>query len=382
MADLVFHIPQHVLFGIDTVNRIGTLIAPFGKRVLVVTEAILYEQNTIERVQDLLDRKGIESIVYDEVVPNATSVCVDEGVRLARSAHIDVILGLGGIRALSTAKCIAMTTPLEMDMDDFLSGQSPEGAPLPYLEIPTTCRNPFMLTDRYLVVDARDRTAVMGQTQTGITKTIIVDPRLSLTLPAKYTATTMLDNLLNAIEGYLSGRSNFLSDTLFCQAIELIGKTIGESNKDLEGPRARANAARAGLLTALGLAMSSTGIGTALSYAINARLMVPKSWIAAIMIPHVLEFNSSSSVEKIAHIGRLTGLSVEELTVVDGANRTIESFRTLISSMELPGRLRDFDLRLDDMVDVVEMAHSFEMINYLPRTVSSEDLYDIVKSAF
>jgi alcohol dehydrogenase len=358
------------------------LIAPFGKRVLVVTEAILYEQNTIERIQDLLDRKSIESIVYDEVVPNATSVCVDEGVRLARSAHIDVILGLGGIRALSTAKCIAMTAPLEMDMDDYLSGQSPEGSPIPYLEIPTTCRNPFMLTDKYLLVDARDRTAVMGQTQTGITKTIIVDPRLSLTLPAKYTATTMLDNLLNAIEGYLSGRSNFLSDTLFCQAIELIGKTIGESNKDLEGPRARANAARAGLLTALGLAMSSTGIGTALSYAINARLMVPKSWIAAIMIPHVLEFNSSSSVEKIAHIGRLTGVDVEDLSVVDGANKTIESFRTLISSMELPGRLRDFDLQLDDMVDVVEMAHSFEMINYLPRTVSSEDLYDIVKSAF
>jgi alcohol dehydrogenase len=382
MADLIFHVPQNILFGLDTVNRIGSIVSSFGKRALLVTEAILYEQNTIERIQDLLDRKSIESIVYDEVVPNATSVCVDEGVRLARSAHIDVIIGMGGIRALSTAKCIAMIAPLEKDMDDMLSGEPPAAPALPYVEIPTTCRDPFMLIDQYLMVDARDRSAVIGQTQSEITKTIIVDPRLSLTLPAKYTATTVLSTLLNAIEGYISSRSNFLSDTLFTKVFEIIGSIIRGSAKDMASPHSRAAASRAGLLTAIALSASSAGIGTALSYAINARLMVPKSMIATILIPHVLEFNSSSSVEKVATMGRLMGEETAELTVVDAANRVIESMRTLIGSLELPSRLRDFDLELDDMVDVVEMAHSFDMINYLPRTVSSEDLYDIIKTAF
>jgi len=133
---------------------------------------------------------------------------------------------------------------------------------------------------------------------------------------------------------------------------------------------------------AMGLSMSSAGSGTALSYAINARFMVPKSWIATILIPHVMEFNTNSSVEKMAHIGRLFGVELRELTPVDAANKTIESIRTLIASLKLPSRLRDFDLQLDDMVDVVEVAHSFDMMNYLPRTVSAEDLYDIVKSAF
>ena len=88
------------------------------------------------------------------------------------------------------------------------------------------------------------------------------------------------------------------------------------------------------------------------------------------------------SVEKLAHIGRLLGEELQELTAVDAANKTIESIRTLIASLKLPTRLREFDLQLDDMVDVVEIAHSFDMMNYLPRTVSTEDLYDIVKSAF
>ncbi len=382
MADLVFHAPQQVLFGLDTVNRIATLVSPFGKRALIVTEAILYEQNTIARIQDLLNRKEVESIVYDEVVPNATSTCVDEGVRLARSAHIDVIVGLGGVRALSTAKCIAMTTPHSFEADDLLSGETPTEEPLPYIEIPTTCRNPFMMTDQYLMVDARDRRAVIGSTQKGITKSILIDPKLSLTLPAKFTATTLLNTFLNAVEGYISAKSNFLSDTLFCKAIEIIGRNISEAVENLEGPRVRADASRVGLLAAMGLSMSSAGIGTALSYAINARFLVPKSWIATILIPHVMEFNTNSSVDKLAHIGRLFGEEVQEYTSVDAANKTIESIRTLIASLKLPTRLRDFDLQLDDMVDVVEIAHSFDMMNYLPRTVSTEDLYDIVKSAF
>jgi alcohol dehydrogenase class IV len=69
MADLFFNLPQQIIFGMDVVNRIGSLVSPFGKRVLIVTEAILYEQSVIERILHILSRKGIEAIVFDEVVP-------------------------------------------------------------------------------------------------------------------------------------------------------------------------------------------------------------------------------------------------------------------------------------------------------------------------
>ncbi|HUV07056.1 MAG TPA: iron-containing alcohol dehydrogenase [Spirochaetia bacterium] len=384
MADLFFHIPEQILFGLDTLNRVGTLAGLYGRRALIVTEAILYEQKTIERIQDLLSRKDIDSIVYDEVVPNATSTCVDEGVKLARSAHIDMVIGLGGMRTLSTAKCIAMVALQKREMDDFLSdlATEAEGNPLPYFEIPTTSRNSFMLVDSYLMVDARDRRARIGRTQSGITKAVIIDPKLTVTLPPKYTATTLMSTLLSAIEGYLSTRSNFLSDTLFERAIELIGQAVSEAAEELEGLKFRGEAAKAGLLAALGLSMSKAGIGSALSYAINARFMVPKSWLATILIPHILEFHASVSAERVARIGRFMGENLDEYTTVDAANKTIETIRARIGSMELPSRLRDFDLKLDDMIEVVETAHSFEMMNHLPRTVSTEDLYDIIKSSF
>jgi alcohol dehydrogenase class IV len=97
MADLTFHVPQQVLFGVDAINRIGSWTARFGKRIIVVTESILYEQGVIDRIQDLLARKQIESIVFDEVIPNATSSCVEDALRLARGGHVEAVIGLGGV---------------------------------------------------------------------------------------------------------------------------------------------------------------------------------------------------------------------------------------------------------------------------------------------
>src|SRR5512137_2261790 len=135
MPDVLFHIPTRVIFGLDTVNRIGQLAAEYGERAFLVTEAILYEGKVINRVQEILDKKGMAHIVFDEVVPNATSRTVDDGVTLARGSHADVVIGLGGVRALSIAKCIAMTAPSTHDMDDFLSGVQPQAAPLPLVAV-------------------------------------------------------------------------------------------------------------------------------------------------------------------------------------------------------------------------------------------------------
>lgn len=384
MADISFSIPSQIRFGLDVVNRIGTIVSEYGERALLVTEAILYEGKVIDRIQGLLDKKGMQYIVFDEVVPNATSSVIDEGVTLARGAHAEVVIGLGGMRTLSMAKCIAMTAPESNDIDDFLSGVRPVTKPLAYIEIPTTCRNPFMLTDEYLVTDSKDRVARIGQSQKNITSAVIVDPKLTVTLPVKYTATTIIDTLLSAVEGYISNRSNYLSDTFLAGAIELIGKTVKQAVEQPEDIRARINSSMAGVLTALGLTMSKQGIGAALAYSINGRFMVPKSWISSILLPHVMEYSINSSTEKLARIGILMGeeSGSENESSVDRAANGIEAVRRLIGSLGLPVRLRDCDLELDDMIDIAGTARSYDMMNYLPRAISTEDLYELVKIAY
>jgi alcohol dehydrogenase class IV len=382
MPDISFSIPADIKFGLDVANRIAATVGPFGERVLLVTEAILYEGKIIERIQGLLEKKGIQQLVYDEVVPNATSTVVDEAVKLARGAHAQVIVGLGGIRTLSVAKAVAMASPGETPMDDYLSGVQPKADPLPFIAMPTTCRDPFLLTSEYLMTDSRDRTVRIGRAQPGITRAVIFDPKLSATLPPKFTATTLMDTLLAAVEGYLCSRANFISDTFFLRAFELIGKTVDSLRDAPEDLRVRVNAAMAGLLTAMGLTLSRTGVGSALAYAINGRFMVPKSWVAAIMLPRVLEFYIGVAAEKLTVLAGHLGEQVVESTPVEGANRAVEAVRRILGSLGLPTRLRDFDLNLDDMVEVAGTARSFDLMNYLPRSVSTEDLYELLKLAF
>ncbi|HET6485846.1 MAG TPA: iron-containing alcohol dehydrogenase [Spirochaetia bacterium] len=382
MPDVLFHVPTRVVFGLDTVNRIGQIASELGARALLVTEAILYEGKVINKVQDILDKKGLPYITFDEVVPNATSRTVDDGVRLARGSHAEVIIGLGGIRTLSIAKSIAMTAPAPQDIDEYLSGVQPSERPLAYVEIPTTCRDPFLFVDEYLMVDGRDRSPRIGRTPHGITSAALIDPKLSLTLPAKYTATTILDTLLGCVEGYLSSRATFLSDTYLTRAIEILGGIIREGLQNVDDIRIRMSASMAGLLQALGLSTSKLGIGSALAFAINARYMAPKSWVSTIMLPFAMQFAVNVRGDRLVEVGRLLRLDVGEGSPAEAPLRTIEAVRRIVSTLSLPTRLREFDFSLDEMVEVAGATRSFDMMNYLPRVVSSEDIYELIKSAY
>jgi alcohol dehydrogenase class IV len=382
MPDLSFSVPTEIKFGLDVANRVAAVVSEYGERALLVTEAILYEGKVIDRVQALLEKKGLQYIVYDEVVPNATSSAVDDGVKLARGAHADVIVGLGGVRTLSVGKCIAMVAAGQSDMDDYLSGMLPKPVSLPFVALPTTCRDPFLLTGEYLVTDSRDRSAKLGRVSAGPARAVIVDPRLSATLPPKFTATTLMDTFLAGVEGYLSSRNNFLSETFFLPALSLIGKTIGPLRDAPDDLRVRMNASTAGLLVALGLTVSRTGVGAALSYAINGRFMVPKSWVSSILLPHVMEFYAGVAAEKLAAVAGFLGEEVSSAAPVEGAARAVEAVRRILGSLGLPTRLRDFDLNLDDMVEAASTARGFDMMNYLPRSISAEDLYELLKSAY
>ncbi|MFP4363635.1 MAG: iron-containing alcohol dehydrogenase [Spirochaetia bacterium] len=382
MNDLVFHVPTKVYFGLDIINRLASIVSGYGSRALIITEGILYDGDVISRVQSVLEKKNIDSIVFDEMVPNATSVNVEDAITLARGSHAQVVIGLGGVRTLSAARCVAMAVGDFSTIDDYLDGLIPDVDPLPFIGIPTTCRDPFLFRNEYLITDGRDRTSRILKTPEGINSSVIIDPRLSLTLPPKYTATTMMDTFIHAVEGYLSSTSTFITDTLYLRALELLSKSLLESVSEPDNVRLRVTASQAGLVTALGLSMNAAGVATALSYAINSHFMIPKSWVSTIMIPHVLEYFTTSASEKIARIGNILGEDMTGLSAPEAANVTVEAVRKLIGELGIPMRLRDFNTKLEDLVNVLDDARSFDLMNHTVRTISAEDLYDLVKQAY
>ncbi len=377
-----FSIPSHLKFGIDVVNRLGNVVSEFGDKALIVTEAILHESGVIKRIMEILQKKGIEALVFDEVIPNANGKIVNLGLDLARSSYADVIIGLGGIRTLSIAKSIAALANGDMDIADYIDSGTLDSESLPYIEIPSTSRNPFMFRDEALVIDGRTNDAKILKTKNGATKYILFDPMITTTLPRRYTAATIIDALSNSIEGFISSRSNFLSDTIFLKSMELFSSNINNAVNLQDDVASRANLSLGGLFSSLGLSMSETGIVSSLSYVLSAKFKIPKSFSSSILLPHAMDYNITSVPAKLVKIASSLGEDINNLSVVEASIKAIEKVRKIIIELNLPTRLEEFGVSKDDLINIADEARKFEMFNYIPRSCSSEELYALLQSAY
>lgn len=381
MSDLILRFPGDVVFGTDVIQRIGQIVGALGSRCFILTESVLRQHGTIDHIENILDRRSISHIIYDEMGPGATTAGLAKLATVARASHAEVIIGVGGMRVLATARIVSVAAG-GAEVGDILAGRVQERSRVAYVEVPASYRNHHMLRDQCVVTDATTRHPMVVALPPGTTRAVVVDPNLTLGMSPKYAAAAMMDTLLAAIEGYVSTRSTFYSDTLLIDAIGRLGGALKGITETPNEPRHRVRASEAGLLTALALASSSQGVGGALSYAINSVHAVPKSWIATVLLPHVLDTAVLARPDKVKRVAHALGEEVRELKPADAAYQASAAVRRIIGMLELPGRLREMDLAIDDLVDVAELAAALDMSASAPVPHTTSDLYDLIKLAF
>ena len=119
-----FFIPSHLKFGVDSLNRVGTVVSSVGSRVFLVTETALMNGETISHIQNLLTGRRCEVILYNiDTKPFAASAVIDKGAVLARASYCDVVVGVGGLRILSAAKAIAMLVNNTRSVNDYIDSE-------------------------------------------------------------------------------------------------------------------------------------------------------------------------------------------------------------------------------------------------------------------
>ncbi|MCG8572399.1 MAG: iron-containing alcohol dehydrogenase, partial [Spirochaetes bacterium] len=288
-----------------------------------------------------------------------------------------------GVRVLSIAKAIACMAKNSGDIYEYIEGSRMfTKDAIPYVEVPSTPRNPFMFRDEFWITDFRSRSSYIVKVKEDTTKYIIYDPIITTTLPRRYTATTAIDALSNAIEGFISTKSNFFTDIIFIKAIEIFSKFIYDAVSSPDDLNARAKLSLGGLLTSFGLNMSTTGITSAISYVLNSKYRIHKSLSSCALLPHVMDFNITAVPAKLVKIAEALGENVSELTVVEASIKAVESVRKIIIELELPMKLEEFEIHKDEMINVADEARKLKMFDYLPRTCSSEELYAILQAAY
>lgn len=382
MADLSFKVSPNIILGSYTASRIGQPVIKIGTRFMVISDPILRETGTLDKITKALDDKKIEYFVFDELSDGADSEVLSRALKLARESHIHGVIALGGGKPISIARALCAFYNEVHDLYDFLDGSSLTTSPLPMICVPTTIRDAFIFTDTIPLVDARSSTLKLLKSQSGLCKLVVFDPTLTNTLSDNQTQSMTIETLCLATESYLSQKANFFSDMIAEKSAELLGYAInGASSLTITTPKEEL-LSQGGCLASLAAAVSSIGTSSLLSMTINARYKISRSLVTTILFPYMIEDAANYKAARLAKLAKILFPELKEKSDDDAIHSFAEDIRQAIAKANLPARLKDLSVSLEQLALAAEDAGQLDLVNSLPKSMTSDDLFALIKLAY
>lgn len=233
-----YYIPTKILFGRGKLNELHKETMPGKKALIVISSGKSTRENGyLARVEEQLKLAGVESVVFDKILPNPVLRHVEEGAEFAKEHGCDFVVGLGGGSSIDAAKAIAVRTPNPGNYWDYISGGSGKGLPIPNDPLPivaiTTTAGTGTEADPWTVTTKEETNEKIGF---GYEKTFpvlsVVDPELMATVPPHLTAYQGFDALFHSTEGYLNNTTYHISDIYSLKSIELVAKSLAAAVND------------------------------------------------------------------------------------------------------------------------------------------------------
>lgn len=333
-------------------GAIKEIITEFTKRgftkAFVTSDASLVKFGVTTKVTDLLDEANIPYVIYSDIKPNPTIENVQNGVKAFKESGADCIIAIGGGSSMDTSKAIGViiTNP---EFEDVLSleGLSPTKNPcVPIIAVPTTAGTAAEVTINYVITDpAKERKFVCVDTN-DMPIVAIVDPEMMSSMPKGLTASTGMDALTHAIEGYTTRGAWEMTDMFHLEAIRLISENLRDAVENKTS--GREGMALGQYLAGMGFSNVGLGIDHSMAHTLSAHYDTPHGVACAMFLPIVMEFNRDACGEKYREIARVMGVkNVDEMTPDEYKDAAINAVKQLSKDVGIPTKnekIREEDL--------------------------------------
>lgn len=346
-------------------------------RVFVVTDANLIKNNIAQKVTNLLDKDKIKYEIFSKVKQNPTVEIVKEGLERLNAFKADVVLAIGGGSSIDTAKAIAIvaTNPAHKDILSLEGVNKTANPALPIIAVATTCGSAAEVTINYVLTDEVKKRKFVCVDVHDIPVLAIVDPELMYSLPSSLIATTGMDALTHAIEGYITVNSWEMSDMLHLRAIELIADYLKPATTGK--PYAITKMALAEYIAGMGFSNSGLGLCHAMSHAVSALYDTPHGLANAIILPTVMNYNADYSGNKYREIAKAFGINdARFLDIAEVRKLAIDNVKKLALSIGIPKNLIGI-IKKKDIRKLAELAINDICIDGNPREVSIESIMEL-----
>ena len=382
MADFIFKISPNIVLGSYAITRIVQYAQELGSKFMVIIDPMLKEVGISDKILQPLDEHKIDYFIFDEITNGATTQIISQALTLSREAHIHGVIAVGGAKTINIAKSVCSIFYEVHDLYEFVDGASPTVAPLPLLCVPSTMRDPFIFSPFTPVIDSRSNKNRLLRNKDGLVKLVLFDPNLSLTLTENQTASMAIETLCLATESYISQKSTFFSDMIVEKGMELLGYALDGSPTLTITTPAEVLLTQGGCMASLASSMSAPGCATLLAQTINARCRISRSLVSSILYPYIIEDAAKFKADKIAKLSKILRAAPEEATQEEAVSGLTEYVRQKLAQNNLPARLKDLSITIDQLALCAEDAGELDLINTLPRSMTSDDLFDLLKLAF
>ena len=311
------------------------------KKVFVCTDPDLVKFGVAARVTDLLDEAGIAYSVYSDIKPNPTIQNVTDGVEAFKAAEADSIVTIGGGSAMDTAKAIGViiANPEFADVRS-LEGVAPTKNHAVFtIAVPTTAGTAAEVTINYVITDVEKVRKFVCVDTNDAPEVAVVDPEMMATMPAGLTASTGMDALTHAIEGYTTKGAWEMSDMFHLKAIELISKNlrdaVAEAKSGVPGS-GREGMALAQYIAGMGFSNVGLGVDHSMAHTLSAHFDTPHGVACAMLLPIAMEFNKPVVTERLAQVAVAMGVDTTGMSTDEAADAAIAAVKQLSVDVQIP----------------------------------------------
>lgn len=361
-----------------------------GRKPLILTTKSLLKNGQVQIVVDSFYGFDIEPGPICKDIPSDSSLeIVNEIAKLYKKTNCDSIIAMGGGTVIDTAKGVnILVSKGSEDITEFMGLEAIEGKLKPLIAVPSTSGTGSEATLVAVIANPEKKVKLEFISYNILPDLAVLDPRMTLSLPAKMTASTGMDALAHAIEGYTSIQKNPLSDAYAFASIDLIRKYLIKTVKDGQNEENRIAMANASFMAGLAFSNSMVGIVHAIGHACGGLSNIPHGEAMAILLPYGMEYNLhkvGESYEKlllpIGGVELYAGTPKEKR-----AEKAIEVVRNMAKELNnlcgLPIRLRDAGVLEKDFERIAKTALNDGAALANPVEVNYEGIMDILKNAY
>lgn len=387
-----FFCPVKIIAGHSALEHIPFELSTLGaKRPMILTDAGVRKAGLIDPVESALQGGGITAAaIFDDVPPDSSLATVRAAAALYRDNQCDAILAVGGGSVIDTSKAVNILVTL--GGDDLMAYAGAHNLPhalKPQFVIPTTSGTGSEVTLAAVISDPERSVKLPFASYYLMPNATILDPRMTLTLPAHITAMTGMDALTHAVESFTCLAANPISDAYATAAIQKIANNLLTAIDEPKNADARLELAQASTMAGIAFSNAMVGLVHSLGHATGAVCHLPHGLCMSLYLPYALEFNKPVNGARIGELLLpLAGADVYAKTVpAQRAQAAIDFIRTLRDQLhaktQLPRTLQETGkVTREQLAEIADRALNDGSIIFNPREADMDQLKAILDRAW